>query len=232
MELEPLSGQRQSKESDKAIQAANDFLRLGPGRTLSALLSKYAGLHHITPPTTSIDTLKRWSTAFNWQERAAAFDATWEARKNAERQAELDYGLSLDFERVRKLKNLADFLEAQLFERGADGEYHNVWVPDVKSIGSGEYAERVDIERFNSAIFSEYRATLDDLAKEVGGRIRKAEVSTKDWQDRAVEDIKSGVISVDAFDELARRFDYDLASQLFARAGKPIPVRPDTRQSD
>lgn len=178
MELEPLSGQRQKGESDKAIQAANDFLRLGPGRTLSALLSKYSESNHFKPPTKSLATLKDWSMKFDWQERAAAFDATWEARKNAERQAELDYGLSLDFERVRKLKNLADFLEAQLFERGENGEYHNVWVPDVKSIGSGEHAERVDIERFNQAIFSEYRATLDDLAKEVGGRIKKSDVTS------------------------------------------------------
>lgn len=115
---------------------------------------------------------------FGWAERATAFDATWEARKNAERAAVMEYGLSLDYERVRRLLRLADFLEAQLFERGENGEYHNVWLPDVKAIGSGEFAERVDIERFNSALLAEYRAVLDDIAKETGGRIKRADVTT------------------------------------------------------
>jgi hypothetical protein len=60
-----------------------------------------------------------------------------------------------------------------MMEQGEDGVYHNVWVPDVKQIGSGADAERVDIEHFNSAIISEYRATLDDIAKETGGRVQK-----------------------------------------------------------
>lgn len=247
-ELEPLNGQRQKGESDNAVIACNDYLRLGPARSLANLLNRYQTVTS-SPPTTRITTLKDWSRNFGWQARASEYDATWEARKTAERNAELDYGLSLDFERVRKLKRLADFLETQIYETieeeiAIDGlerdpetgkitaaksevvsRHPNVWVRDIKGIGKGDDFEKVEIERFNPAIFSEYRATLDDLAKEVGGRIRKAEVSTKDWQDRAVEDIKNGVIPVDAFDELARRFDYDLASQLFARAGKQIPQK-------
>lgn len=184
VELELLSGQRQSGESDNAVVACNDWLRMGTGRTLSRLLSKYAEIRHITPPTTSSDTLKNWSARFDWQARAVEFDAGWEARKNAEREAVMGYSLSLDYERVNDLLRLADFLKSQIYEKSAPDpvtgyqSFHNVWVPDVKSIGGGEFAERVDIERFNSALLEQYRGVLDDIAKEVGGRVKKSDVTS------------------------------------------------------
>jgi len=86
-------------------------------------------------------------------------------------------GLALSHNRVEELKTLASFLKSQMYEQGKTGDYHNVWVPDVKQIGRGPDAERVDIERFNAPIISEFRATLDDLAKETGGRVNKVEHS-------------------------------------------------------
>lgn len=176
-ELQPLKGQRQKGESDNAVVACNDWLRLGTGRTLPALVEKYTETNQDSPPTTSIGTLKQWSKAFAWAERAVEYDADYEAIKNAERQAVIDYGLALDYERIRKLKRLADTLEAQIYERNEDGVLHNIWLPDVKQIGSGEFAERVDIERFNAAMISEYRSVLDDIAKEVGGRKQRTEIA-------------------------------------------------------
>lgn len=184
MELELLSGQRQSGESDNAVVACNDWLRMGTGRTLGKLLSKYNDMRQKSAPTQSLNTLQQWSFKFDWQARATEFDAGWEARKNAEREAVMNYGLALDFERVTELYRLADFLRAQIYEKGAPDPvtgyqpFHNVWIPDVKSIGGGEFAERVDIERFNSALLAEYRATLDDIAKEVGGRVKKSDVTS------------------------------------------------------
>jgi hypothetical protein len=162
------------------VQACNDWLRLGSGRSLRKILEKYNETQQNTAPTTSYDTLAQWSSKFKWADRATQFDAEWEARKTKEREASLSYGLALDYERVEKLKRLADFLEAQIYEQGEDGEYHNVWCPDVKQIGSGADAERVDIERFNGNLLSEYRNVLDDLAKEVGGRVKKQELTGKD----------------------------------------------------
>ncbi len=75
-------------------------------------------------------------------------------------------GLALAHNRVEQLKVLAIFLKTQMYEQGKGGVYHNVWLPDVKQVGG----ERVDIERFNAPIISEFRATLDDIAKETGGR--------------------------------------------------------------
>lgn len=54
--------------------------------------------------------------------------------------------------------------------------FSNLWVADVKSIGSGEFAERVDIERFNSALVEQYRKVLEDIAKETGGRVQKQDI--------------------------------------------------------
>lgn len=185
-ELIPLSGARQDGESDHAVIACNDWLRLGPGRSLSLLAKNYTEGYPKRPPTRSLASLKKWSRQFGWAERATAFDANWEAIKTAEREAELNFGLALDYERVRKLKRLADFLEAQVYELSLPNEltgrqtYINVWVPDVKIVGHGDSAETVDIERFNSALFTQYRETLADLAAEVGGRIKRQEVSGRD----------------------------------------------------
>ena len=186
MELELLSGVRQNSESDKAVIACNDYLRMGPGRSLTKLAEKYSKTKRKLAPTQSLASMSNWSTRYGWVERSRDYDAGWELVKNEERRKVMEYGLAQDFERVNRLMNLAEFLEAQLYELSkpdpVTGEqtYHNVWVPDVKSIGSGEFAERVDLERFNAPLMSEFRATMDDIAKEVGGRIKKSEVSGAD----------------------------------------------------
>lgn len=177
MDIELLSGERQSNETDKAVQSCNDWLRMGPGRSLVDLLKQYTDGYSGVPPTTVYQTLKNWSKKFDWPKRASDYDATWEQRKNAERERVFNEGLALDYERVRKLRELAIFLEGQLYERGTDGNYHNIWIPDVKQIGQGEFAERVDIERFNASIIDQYRATLDDIAKETNGRIKRTEIT-------------------------------------------------------
>lgn len=175
-QIDLLSGQRQSGESDKAVQAVNDWLRLGNGRTLSWLLEKYTDSPQ-NAPTDSLNTLKHWSKTFSWADRAREFDASWEARKTAEAEAVLNFGLAHSHERLRKLYRLAALLEAQIYERGIYGDLHNLWVPDVKSIGTGEFAERVDIERFNAPLLEQYRKVLEDIAKETGGRVQKQETT-------------------------------------------------------
>jgi hypothetical protein len=124
-----------------------------------------------------LDTLKRWSSRYGWQKRADIYDAELERQKNERCKEVMESGLALDFERTDELKGLAHFLIDQIYEQGEDGDYHNVWLPDVKQIGSGKDAERVDIERFNAAIIDQARGVLDDLAKETGGRHKKADVS-------------------------------------------------------
>lgn len=177
-----LSGQAQNGESKKAIIACNDYLRMGAGRSLVALEKKYTESSQTRPPTASIGTLKAWSTEYSWVERASAYDAILEDAKDARRKAIMESGFALDYERVVELKRMAAFLSGQIYEQGEGDVYHNVWVADVKQIGSGEFAERVDIERFNGEIFSQLRGALDDLAKETGGRKQKTEITGKDGE--------------------------------------------------
>jgi len=159
---------------------------MGPARSLSVLAEKYADTPQ-NAPTLRLGTLKKWSQRCGWVERASEYDTRLDAEKNARADEIMRSGLALAHNRVEKLRALAGFLEEQMYEQGEDGVYHNVWVPDVKQIGSGESAERVDLERFNPALISEYRATLDDLAKETGGRIHKSEITGKDGTPLVIE---------------------------------------------
>lgn len=191
MEVELLSGQRQKGESNNAVICCNDWLRLGIARSVPRLLAQYQKqtetIKNYVSPTDSAKTLGTWSSRYDWPSRASAYDVAIEGEKETERRAVFAEGLALDYERTRKLLRLADFLEDQIYERGVlldkdgkptdkPGPYHNVWVPDVKSIGGGEFAERVDIERFNGDILTQYRGVLDDIAKEVGGRVKKQQI--------------------------------------------------------
>jgi hypothetical protein len=68
-------------------------------------------------------------------------------------------------------------------------------VPDVKSIGSGEFAERVDLVRFNAALLEQFRGTLDDIAQEVGQRKQNSTSLNLDLQgltDEQLERIANG----------------------------------------
>jgi len=181
---------------------------MGAGRSLASLQRAYTDQHDITPPTQSIDTLKRWSIHYGWQARAESYDAQIERQKTARATEIMHSGLALEHERVEKLERLATFLEEQIYEQGEDGVFHNVWLPDVKQIGAGEFAERVDIERFNSALIDQYRGTLDDLAKETGGRRNKTEVSGPDGgpieTETNVTGIGAGIAEVVALFDKAR----------------------------
>lgn len=120
----------------------------------------------------------RIADQWHWRERAEAWDQylSDKASKDAEalRLEILSTGYAQRHKRVKALNELAELLL---------GEINNEdkrWLPDVKSIGSGENAERVDIVRFNSALIEQARKTLDDLAAELGERVRGLEISGKD----------------------------------------------------
>ena len=85
----------------------------------------------------------------------------------------LKTGLALKAERVKKLVQLAGLMEKDLFG-GV------LWTEDVKMIGSGPFQERVEFEEFNTAEVQQYRGVLDDIAKEVGDRAQRNEVTGKD----------------------------------------------------
>lgn len=97
-------------------------------------------------------------------------------------QEALTEGLALKAERVRKLKQLAALMEKDLFG-GA------LWLDQVKGVGSGDIAMIVDYEEFNKAEVDAYRGILDDIAKELGHRVNKQEISGKDGEAISIREV-------------------------------------------
>lgn len=80
----------------------------------------------------------------------------------------LKNGLALKEERVKRLTLLAAMMEEDIFG-GV------LWTNDLKSIGSGDQQQVVEFEEFNLAEVQQYRGVIDDIAKEVGGRVQRQE---------------------------------------------------------
>ncbi len=116
---------------------------------------------------------KRW----NWHERAQQFDEAERAKRYAAYQARADEiltsGLALQFARIEELKQIAELLRAEVLDE------HKRWLPDAKQIGSGEFAERVDIVRFNAPLVQQLRETIADIAIEKGERTHGVKLSGK-----------------------------------------------------
>ncbi|MGB8647348.1 MAG: hypothetical protein WCF84_19090 [Anaerolineae bacterium] len=131
---------------------------------------------------------RRW----DWQARAEAWDAVElqrvEIEQRQRRDAILNRGMALLEERVDRLNELATLLWGDL---KTDDKR---WLPDVKLIGQGEQAERVDLVRFNSGLINQFRGALDDIAVELGGRQRGVKLNGS---------VTVGVTEVTA-DELAK----------------------------
>lgn len=224
--IELLAGERKRHETGRAIQGCNDYLRLGAGRSMRVLWENYTKQDKLLPPTTTFQTIKTWSANYGWVKRAELFDAEVEQLKNARHEKIMRSGLALDHERVRELKKIANFLIDEIEKTGkiyrhvggsdderagggdnkvaGNGERFRVWLPDVKQIGSGEHAERVDIERYNSAIFSDLRGVFDDLAKETGGRIARHDIQSAGKELKAFTDEKRALLVNQLLDDTAK----------------------------
>jgi hypothetical protein len=178
--LELLAGERQANETATQVQACNDWLRLGAGRSLPKLVA-YWDTSGQQP--TNMSTLKKWSAKFKWGTREEAYDAELEKAKNARARAIMETGIALPHVRMQKLKKLERFLGEQIAHQDPsrpDGLQNDlVWVRDVKIMGGGEDASEVEIFRFNAPLIEQYRGALDDAAKETGGRKQLVENSGK-----------------------------------------------------
>lgn len=122
------------------------------------------------------------SKEWQWEERANAWDAyqTQEQEKiiAKEREQVIKFRYALMHKRVQQLDRLAQ----QLLDYAKEED--KVWMLDVKAIGNGPDAERVDLMRFNDALFREIRAHFADIAAELGERVKttKQEITGKDGQ--------------------------------------------------
>lgn len=94
--------------------------------------------------------------------------------KDASETSALKTGLSLKENRVKILHDLADLLCKDLFENNM------MWLDQAKGIGSGPTWEKYEYQEFNAAEIAQLRAVLDDIAAEVGERVKKQEITGKD----------------------------------------------------
>lgn len=159
-----LAGEPGRRETDAAIVACNDYLRLGPGRSLQKLIQKYAESDHESP-TTHVGVLKGWSKKFAWVERASAYDAEVERSKTAEVERLRTQGLAADYERLRELGEIYALLREAFNTEG-------VWTEDIKLSSRGD---QVRVRVVNKPLIDTMRGVLDDIAREVGGRKQKHE---------------------------------------------------------
>lgn len=92
------------------------------------------------------------------------------AISSVDEQNALRTGLAIRENRVAKLAQLAALMERDLF-----GGF--LWTDQVKGVGAGTAATIVEYEEFNAAEVTQYRGVLDDIAREVGDRASRTEVS-------------------------------------------------------
>lgn len=102
-------------------------------------------------------------------------DAELKAIQAAGEFEALTQGYAIKDNRVKALQTIANMMYQDI----TNGF---LWLDQVKALGSGDNMEVVDYEEFNTAEVREFRATLDDIAKEMGHRKQVVELN---WRDEA-----------------------------------------------
>jgi PP-loop superfamily ATP-utilizing enzyme len=100
-------------------------------------------------------------------------DLQLEQIKEASETAALKTGFALREIRVARLNELAEKIYQELTE-----ETEKWWLPQVKGIGSRDNYERIDYYEFNREELESFRGLLDDIAAEVGDRLKKVDVTS------------------------------------------------------
>lgn len=171
--------ERMEGEPDRWYRRYERFRLMEPVRSIAAVFrEEETEKNREKPRTVPTGDWYEMANRWRWEERAAAWDAHLDAEIEktiaAERKKILRSGLALQHKRVELLNEKAHKL-AEITDRD-DG----IWIPDVKSIGTGKDAERVDLVQFNDAAFRELREYLADIADEMGERIKKKELTYKE----------------------------------------------------
>lgn len=156
------------------------FRLMEPVRSIAAVYQdEYLSKNHEKPRSNAPGDWYEQAKQWQWEERAAAWDAYQDEQLEkyilAERKKVLKSRYALMHKRVQELDELAALLRKEIHEK------EKYYLIDVKQIGYGEFAERVDIEIFNDKLISEFRATLADIAAEMGERVKKTETAITEF---------------------------------------------------
>ena len=65
-----------SNEPQRAAISFQQYRSMGSGRSLSGLLEYYRSHPEVTPPVRTLQTLKRYSAKYQWQQRISDFEAS------------------------------------------------------------------------------------------------------------------------------------------------------------
>lgn len=159
----------QPHETAKASAAYFDYAAMGASRSLAKLAEKYG------KSRAYVGQLERWSSEFAWQSRVKVYDAEQVKAQEEVMAEEKAKVLRTNFALMHKRVEVLDRITEKLLAYTEDED--KVWLPDVKAIGNGPGAERVDLIAFNDALFKEVREYLTDIAEETGGRIKKTQTA-------------------------------------------------------
>jgi hypothetical protein len=133
------------RETNKARQAFEDYYNLGPGRSLRILHKQYCQQTDDKPPTVRLKTIALWSTELGWQDRIAERDLEI-AKTHLEviKKKATETGYAVFWKRIHDLGLIAERIY-KLLELGP--------TPPI--------------------MVREFRGLLDDIAKEMGERIKQ-----------------------------------------------------------
>lgn len=142
-----------------------------PVRSIPAVYRELTKNNATNAPGDWYQKAKIWK----WDERVAAWDVYLDGQIEQqiaiERKRVLRSRYALAHKRIEELDRLAQKLIDYAKEE------KNIWLLDVKAIGTGPDAERVDLVQFNDALFREIRAHFADIAAELGERVKKKDVT-------------------------------------------------------
>lgn len=155
------------------------YLRMGSKRSVNALFKRETKKNQEKPRGNAgpdwYDAEKEW----NWKERARSYDEHVRAEEDRVRAEEkekvLRAGFALQYKRIEVYGQLLRKLIS--YTRDDD----KIWLLDVKSVQVGlDSYERVDIVHFNAPLFTLIDRYLAAIAAEMGERVKKKEISSKE----------------------------------------------------
>jgi hypothetical protein len=167
-----LYGRAHKGETERAIVACNTYLAMGITRSLTKLGELFVeeANRGKQVPTVSYGVLTYWSARYDWVARAKVFDRNQEAQRSSIAVRELETGLSIPGNRVAELKKLANYLLSEV-------EQGKLYLTRYTQTARGKESESREYLIYNSSLIHDIRGLLEDIAKETGGRIARAEIA-------------------------------------------------------
>ena len=154
---------KRDDETQRAYEVFCVYRDMGPGRSLPKTHDEEYG-----KDAGNVRIVEKWSSAYDWPDRAHAYDLHLEELRRAEYEKEMTTGLANAGARVRELKELAHRLKDEMQE--------HLWLQDFKITPQGG---TIPIRKYNSPLVRDWQRALDHIAKEVGGRKQQVDVTTQ-----------------------------------------------------